>query len=84
MTSCRLRVTVRTSADDGAGTDAPVLLRLVGNRGTFCGKPMALSTWANNFRRGCEDVFELEGEPFGEDLYEVIIYARAAADGAQP
>uniref|UniRef100_A0A7S3VHN2 PLAT domain-containing protein n=1 Tax=Dunaliella tertiolecta TaxID=3047 RepID=A0A7S3VHN2_DUNTE len=63
LTSRKYKVLVKTSDIKGAGTDANVFLTLFGE---FNGlitktKPMKLENSTNNFERGQNDVFEVEG-----------------------
>ena len=60
----RYKVTTRTSANRGAGTDANVFVEVFGERGTTGRRP--LDTSADNFARGATDVFVFESPFLGE------------------
>ena len=60
----RYKVTTRTSADRGSGTDANVFVEIFGERGSTGRRP--LDTSADNFARGATDVFVFESPFLGE------------------
>ena len=60
----RYKVTTRTSANRGAGTDANVFVEVFGERGATGRRP--LDTSADNFARGATDVFVFESPFLGE------------------